>query len=332
MPMFPTFDPELEDVARATGRPTYNTAAVEQRTGLRAATFRAWERRYGFPEPRRLPGKQRLYSDRDVAAIRWLRRRTKEGLAISHAIPLLLDRLGEAPAPAPLGAGRPPAALAEELERGLAAFDGVQASTVFAEAFALYPIEVVCQKVLAPMLVQVGERWHRGELSVAAEHFATAFVRRKLFALFDAHETGRCQELIFAACAPEEWHEVGILMVSLFLVRGGFRVAYLGPSLTVVGLGEALRRQQSDLLCLSATSEESADRLQEVIEVVENLPPPRPRLTYGGQAFADPARRAAVRGVYLGPDAASAVATVERLLTKPAGPATGRDEQRLAGT
>jgi methanogenic corrinoid protein MtbC1 len=103
-------------------------------------------------------------------------------------------------------------------------------------------------------------------------------------------------------------------MVSLFLVRRGFRVAYLGPSLTAVGLGEALCRQQPDLLCLSATREESVDRLQEIVEVVERLPPPQPQVAYGGQAFADPARRAAVRGVYLGPDAASAVATVERFL------------------
>src|SRR4051812_50117344 len=88
-----TFDPELDEVVRASDRPTYNTAAVEQRTGLRAATFRAWERRYGFPKPRRLSGNQRLYSDQDVAAIRWLLRRTDEGLAISQAIPLLQTRL-----------------------------------------------------------------------------------------------------------------------------------------------------------------------------------------------------------------------------------------------
>src|SRR5215216_407501 len=93
--MAPTFDPELDEVARAADRPTYNTAAVEQRTGLRPATFRAWERRYGFPKPRRLPGNQRLYSDQDVAAIRWLQHRTDEGLSISHAIRLLQVRLRE---------------------------------------------------------------------------------------------------------------------------------------------------------------------------------------------------------------------------------------------
>ena len=330
--MLPTFDPKLDEVARASDRPTYNTAAVEQRAGVRAATFRAWERRYRFPTPRRLPGNQRLYSDRDVAAIRWLKRRTDEGLAISHAIQLLLDRLAEGPAAAPRSAGRPAAALAEELEAALTSFDAARASAVLVEAAALYSVEAVCEGVLGPMLVRVGERWHAGELSVAAEHFATAFVRRKLFVLLDAYQTGRGQGLIFTACAPEEWHEVGILMVSLFLVRRGFQVAYLGPSLTTAGLGQTLRRQRPDLLCVSATGQESVDRLQEIVKVVESLPPPRPRIGYGGQVFADPARRAAVRGVYLGPDAASAVATVERLFIERAGPTTGSDEQWLAGS
>ena len=330
--MASTFDSELDEVTRASDRPTYNTAAAERRAGLRSATFRAWERRYGFPTPGRLPGNQRLYSDRDLAALRWLKRRTQERMAISHAIRLLLDRLGQGPAPAaPPTGGRRPAALTDELERALAAFDTPRASAVLTEAFALYPIEVVCQKVLAPMLVQVGERWHRGELSVAAEHFATAFVRRKLFALIDVHETGRGRALVFTACASDEWHEVGILMVSLFLVRRGFRVAYLGPSLTTAGLAETLQGQRPDLLCVSATAEESAARLPELVEVVESVPPPRVVFAYGGRVFADPARRAAVRGIYLGPDAASAVATVERLLAERDGLHTGNDELELAG-
>src|SRR5215212_5212614 len=91
--MSTAFDPELEEIIRASDRPSYNTAAVEKQTGLRPATFRAWERRYGFPKPRRLSGNQRLYSDQDVAAIRWLVRRTGEGLSISHAIRLLQERI-----------------------------------------------------------------------------------------------------------------------------------------------------------------------------------------------------------------------------------------------
>lgn len=313
--MAPPLDPELSEVARASERPTYNTAAVEHRTGLRPATFRAWERRYGFPRPRRLPGNQRLYSDRDVAAIRWLHRRTAEGLAISHAVQLLEHSLAAAVTGASPGAGRSPTALGADLTRALLAFDSSTAERVLSEAFALAPVEEVCLRAIEPSLVDIGERWHRGEVSVAAEHFATTFVRRKLFALLNAYESPHGRRLVFTATAPGEWHEVGMLMVSLFLVRHGLRVAYLGPSLTPDGLADTLRGQRPDLLCISATSEETAEQYDEIARIVESLPAPRPELGYGGRAFADPAYRATVRGTYLGADAAGAVATVERLLS-----------------
>lgn len=313
------FDQELDAVVRASDRPTYNTAAVEQRTGLRPATFRAWERRYGFPKPRRLPGNQRLYSDQDMAAIAWLQHRTDEGLSISHAIRLLQDRLRDGAGyqhhhAQVVEAGRSAEALADDLTGALLAFDSHVAESILSEAFAMYRVEDICLRVLGPALVDIGERWHRGEVSVATEHFATSFVRRKLFALFNAYETGRGRGLVFAGCAPDEWHEVGILIISLFLVRHGIRLHYLGPNLGAAGLDETLRHHRPDLLILSATSEESADRVGEISDVIQTLPKPRPVLAYGGQGFWDAERRSRTPGQYLGEDARAAVEIVDRIL------------------
>jgi methanogenic corrinoid protein MtbC1 len=315
--MSSAFDPELEEIARASDRPAYNTAAVEQRTGLRPATFRAWERRYGFPKPRRLPGNQRLYSDQDIEAIRWLQRRTDEGLSISHAIRLLQARLREGlgrPAASTETPGRPPAALAEELTRSLLAFDTATAAVTLGEAFAMYPVEQVCLDVIGRTLEHVGDRWHNGEISVATEHFASSFLRRKLFSLLNVYDTGRGRGLVFAGCAPDEWHEIGLLMTSVFLARHGFRLSYLGPNLAADGLAETLRHHRPDLLILSATSAETAVRIGEIVDVLDALPEPRPALAFGGHGFDDEARRARTPGTYLGPDAGTAVQIVERLL------------------
>lgn len=312
------FDLELDVIVRASDRPTYNTAAVEQQTGLRPATFRAWERRYGFPNPRRLPGNQRLYSDQDIAAIRWLQRRTDEGLSISHAIRLLHVRLREGAVAHPqsnIEPGRPTAAMADDLTRALLALDAGMAEQVLSEAFAMYRVEEVSLGVLAPTLVEVGERWHSGEISVATEHFVSSFVRRKLFSLFNAYESGRGRGLVFAGCAPDEWHEIGMLMISLFLVRRGIRVSYLGPNLSADdGLAETLRHHRPDLLIVSATSEESAERVDDLASVIGALPEPRPDLGFGGHGFDDETRRQRVPGTYLGPDADAAVRIVEHLL------------------
>src|SRR5712691_8965040 len=66
-----------------------NIAALAQRTGVPPDTLRKWEQRYQILQPRRTPGGQRRYSERDVARVEWLRERLKEGYRIGEAATLL---------------------------------------------------------------------------------------------------------------------------------------------------------------------------------------------------------------------------------------------------
>ncbi len=66
--------------------PMFNTKAVVQQTGIAAPTLRAWERRYGFLSPERAGNDYRLYSERDIVLIRWLKERIDAGMSISQAI------------------------------------------------------------------------------------------------------------------------------------------------------------------------------------------------------------------------------------------------------
>lgn len=59
--------------------PTFNLKAVVQETGIKPDTLRAWERRYGLPEPDRSTGGHRLYSQRNIDTLRWLIARQEEG-------------------------------------------------------------------------------------------------------------------------------------------------------------------------------------------------------------------------------------------------------------
>jgi len=63
-------------------KPIYNMKAVEQQTGISAATLRAWERRYALVEPQRTPSGYRLYSDRNIALLRWVRDRMAEAASL----------------------------------------------------------------------------------------------------------------------------------------------------------------------------------------------------------------------------------------------------------
>src|SRR5438270_2726476 len=77
--------PDLEHYAAT---PLFNTKAVVQQTGVPAPTLRAWERRYDILSPERANNDYRLYSERDIATIHWLKERVDEGMSISQAIAL----------------------------------------------------------------------------------------------------------------------------------------------------------------------------------------------------------------------------------------------------
>lgn len=309
--------------------PLYNTAAVVRRTGVPAVTFRAWERRYDFPKPRRDPTGQRLYSERDIQAIQWLSEQTARGVSISRAVAMLRGGYaspGEVARPA---GARSFEALRHDLIQALLGFATARAEAVLAEAFALFSVEDVCLHLLEPVLVEVGDRWHAGELSVADEHYASTFVRARLFSLMHAYERPEDREpLIVTACAPGEWHEVGILLVSVFLVRRGYAARYLGPNLPLDGLADVVRRHRPSLVILSAQSAETARGLAGAGDVVRAGRPPHPRLAFGGQAFnLDPSLRDLIDGTYVGPDAAATIEAVAGLVERPARRGRGRLER-----
>lgn len=305
--------------------PLYNIKAVEQATGLSSATLRAWERRYGVCAPQRSDSGYRLYSDRDIALLRWLKRRIDEGITISQAVALLTLRAAPAPAENGNGTYRVPADNLQEhpsqadlrrrLTRALLDFDEQNADALLSESFALHGVETSCERVIAPVLVDLGERWHRGEISVVAEHFATHYLRRKLDSLVNLTPTHSESPTIVMGCAPGDWHEIGLVLLSFYLRRHGYHVIYLGQNVPLEHLVAELARLRPVLLIMSAATAETAHNLAEVARTVATLPEPRPEFGYGGRAFnKHPELRAEVEGQFLGESAVDAIERVRTLV------------------
>ena len=134
--------------------PRYNIKAVVQQTQLNISTLRAWEQRYGVPRPKRSEHGHRLYSQRDVAIIKWLKQCTEEGLAISQAVVMLHDLDAPcAPAAVPVATPRMNTLphfsngtwpdIREQLMDALAAVDMRQAHLLVNHTCAMFPIETV---------------------------------------------------------------------------------------------------------------------------------------------------------------------------------------------
>jgi methanogenic corrinoid protein MtbC1 len=162
--------------------------------------------------------------------------------------------------------------------------------------------------------VEIGEAWHRGELRISQEHYASGFLRAYLLQLYQAYPLRRGAPRVFVGCASSEQHEIGALMVALFLRRGGCRVDYLGANLEAADLVDYVRDQRPALVALSAATEGPALALEKMTAGLERLRP-KPLVGFGGRAFnLDPDLRRQPLGVFLGEDAAQGATMALRLL------------------
>ncbi len=312
---------EVSGVTVMDERPAYSIGVVSQRTGVPADTIRAWERRYHVAVPQRTPGRHRLYSERDIQVLRWLRERVNEGMPISNAVALLANGGLEHTPPA-AASPNPTAALADALRAALLEFRPDRAEAILSESFALHSVERTCLDVIQPTLYAIGDGWHAGTVSVAQEHFASHVIGAKLAQLASIHTVRASGPAILTACAPGELHELGIAMLALFLAWRGYRVINLGADVPREAALDAVEALRPRLLCLSASSVASARRAKDVAEAVQRTAEP-PIVALGGAAIeAHPELRAGLPGVYLGPDAGRAAEAAVSLLAAASPPVT----------
>ncbi|MDW8327178.1 MAG: cobalamin-dependent protein [Anaerolineales bacterium] len=312
-------------ISELSDSPKYNIKTVCLQTGIRPVTLRAWERRYKLLNPHRTRSNYRLYSDRDLAILRWLKSRVDSGLPISAAATELAEmrRLGTWPEPPPALPITPPLRresaapiqYADRLFKALTAHSESEANAIFNELYALYDIATVCTDVILPCLVSIGDAWQRGEIRITTEHFASNYLRGRLMALYQVQPTIRNAARILVGCAPYELHDIGSLMLALFLRREGYRVEFLGQDVHVDDLLEYARLERPALICLSATLEQSARELKRVHAGLANMRP-RPKFGFGGPIFVmRPSLRDSTPGIYLGDTLPEASLKVRQLLS-----------------
>lgn len=140
-------------------KPRYNLNLVLQETGIKADTLRAWERRYQLPSPERSEGGHRLFSDFDIATVKWLLSKQNEGIRISQAVDLWrqIEEEGQNPLEIliPRREQTAPSITSDQNNRTLTElqsdwvaacleFNQTKAEHVIARAFAQFPLEMVC--------------------------------------------------------------------------------------------------------------------------------------------------------------------------------------------
>ncbi len=313
-------------MAESDNLPTYNLKAVLKETGLKADTLRAWERRYGLPDPERSAGGHRLFSQKDIDTLKWLIARQEEGLSISRAVELWrnIDEQGQDPlqvmplAPTPDKRQFKPGVAVDELRhawiQACKAFDENRAEQLLSQAFAQFPPETVCLDVLVRGLSEIGDGWYQGDISVQQEHLASSLAVRRIEALLTAAPPPSYPGTILVLCPPDDEHTFSPLVLTYLLRRRGRMAVFLGANVPIQRFEETIRALKPLLVVITAQDLKSAAGLllfQPLLEQ-EDIP-----LAYGGLVFnLIPEMRERVPGHFLSETLAEAPDAVETLISK----------------
>jgi MerR family transcriptional regulator, light-induced transcriptional regulator len=275
---------------------------LSRRTDVSPELLRAWEQRYGLLRPARSDGGFRLYSPQDEHRVATMRSHLEQGLSAAEAARITLDQ-ESAPAPA---AELPVLALgASALRAALDRLDESAAHAAIDGLLSSFSLEAVLREVVMPYLRELGDRWERGEASVAQEHFASQVLRGRLLGLARGWDRGPGPRALLA-CMPGEQHDLGLIVFGLGLRDRGWRITFLGPDTPLDTLSDTATTLQPDAVVLSATT---PDRFESGRDALRRLARAVPLWAAGAGATPDVATATGVRLLDLNPlDGAERVA------------------------
>lgn len=243
----------------------YSIKQVSELLDIPAVTIRAWENRYNVVTPTRTEGGHRLYSEKDVETLKWIKTQVHEkNMKISDAVRLLQEA---APAPAaPPSESNKYEELTGQLYLALINLDTHKANQIADLAFSLYDYEEVFHHILVKVLYKVGDEWENGVISVAQEHFSSQFIINRCTQFLRILPMNPALPKVMAFCPEGEHHQIGLMIFSLFLKKKGNEVIYLGPNTPLEGLADLIKMKNISVVAISMTNPAPVKKVESWIQ------------------------------------------------------------------
>jgi len=193
------------------------------------------------------------------------------------------------------------------------AFNRHSSDDILNEAFALYPMERICEEILQQGLSEIGERWYRGTATVQQEHFISAQVMRRMESLINATPEPTKEKTIMIGCAPGELHTYPSLFLSLILRRRGYKVVDLGADIPLDQLHPTIDTIRPDLVIMIAQQLTTATSILSVAHLLHGW---GFTFAYGGLVFNRiPSLRNRIPAHFLGETLAASLPIIVSLIS-----------------
>jgi len=185
-------------------------------------------------------------------------RKTGRGYEVSGGdVNALAERRAAGAPPRPEVRVRDWTVQADRLHDAIVSGDETLARHRFGRLAAGVPVIDLCERVIAPALRRVGEEWAAGEVTIAAEHRASAICER-LIAARAQQPQGRPRGIAVTATPPGERHALPALMAAACLREDRWLVHHLAADLPTTEVADLARQVGADLVVLSSATSQAA--------------------------------------------------------------------------
>ncbi|MDZ4772429.1 MAG: cobalamin-dependent protein [Planctomycetota bacterium] len=144
------------------------------------------------------------------------------------------------------------------------------------------------EHVIVPAQRELGRRWHRGELGIAEEHFATGVTRRAIERILTrAPRSERNEWTVVVTSVEGDAHDLGVSIVSAFFELAGWKSICLGANTPVDDVVRIVERFDADVVALGATIDIQREAAAQTIAALRKARPNQ-FIVVGGGAFQTP--------------------------------------------
>ncbi|HEX8606999.1 MAG TPA: MerR family transcriptional regulator [Pseudoduganella sp.] len=262
---------------------------VERLTGIRQATLRMWEKRYGFPQPLRDRHGDRAYPLSQVERLQAVRRLMDQGIRPGKILAgdAILEGVDLARLRAHTAAIPPQYVLVFDLLRG---YHIAELHAQFQYRLLDLGLRRFVIEFLAPLTTAVGVAWSQGDLPMRCEHLFVQLAISTLTARQAAVRTaGDGHPKVVLATLSGEAHTLGIMMAEAVMATLGVSCIQLGADMPPLEVAAAAQEAGADIVALSFSAHFPTRSLVRMLHALRAAMPATTALWVGGDGVPAPA-------------------------------------------
>ncbi len=252
----------------------YSIKDFERLTGIKAATIRMWEARYGIFSPGRTATNCRCYTDAELRRLTNIAVLNGNGHKISKIACLSDEQIAEkASLLAACKVENSPHL--DALTLAMVNLDESLFEQTLRQSSVEMGFERTVLRVLDPFLDKLNLLWLTCSVCSAHENFIAALIRQKIVSAIDQLPSPAGREArTFLLFLPEEGsQELGLLFSQFLIKNKGHRAVFLGQLCSPTELAEAAGLLKADFALTCASEPLSRQPLQTWLDGLrENLP------------------------------------------------------------